>query len=31
MILRDVLAGVVTVDPGDTTTAQYTLRTNVAT
>jgi hypothetical protein len=30
MILRDVLAGAVTVDPGDTATVQYTLRTNVA-
>jgi len=30
LILRDVLAGAVTVDPGDTATVQYTLRTNVA-
>jgi hypothetical protein len=29
LILRDVLAGAVTVDPGDTATVQYTLRTNV--
>jgi hypothetical protein len=31
LILRDLLAGAVTVDPGDTATVQYTLRTNVAT
>jgi len=31
LILRDVLAGAVTMDPGDTATVQYTLRTNVAT
>jgi hypothetical protein len=30
-IVRDVLAGAVAVDPGDTATVQYTLRTNVAT
>ncbi|MCJ7574689.1 hypothetical protein MUO93_10585 [Candidatus Bathyarchaeota archaeon] len=30
LILRDLLAGAVTVDPGDTATVQYTLRTNVA-
>jgi hypothetical protein len=30
LILRDVLAGAVTVDPGDTATVQYTLRTNAA-
>jgi len=30
LILRDVLVGAVTVDPGDTATVQYTLRTNVA-
>ena len=30
LILRDVLSGAVTVDPGDTATVQYTLRTNVA-
>jgi len=31
MFLRDVLAGAVTVDPGDTATVQNTLRTNVVT
>ena len=30
LILRDILAGAVSVDPGDTATVQYTLRTNVA-
>ena len=31
LILRDVLAGTISVDPGDTATVQYTLRTNVVT
>jgi hypothetical protein len=30
LILRDVLAGTISVDPGDRATVQYTLRTNVA-